>query len=340
MHILICDDSGMARKQMLRALPAQISDNIEFAENGQQAIDKLTSSHFDLLLLDLTMPIMDGYETLNQIQQQNIDCMTIVVSGDIQAQAQQRVMSLGALAFLKKPVDAPALHQLLTQYGLITRPGLEEQQKQTDPRLEAAATNFHRESARDCLREIANIAMGRAADKLSSLLGAFINLPIPRVEVLTKGELAMTLAALADGQHIAVGQGFAGHGLTAEALLSTDLHGRDGLKKLMSSQNQTGDDSGISSVLDASAILTGAFLIGIGDILDLEFSKSQPVFLSSTHYSASDWDERIQNTSDTLTIEIPYHFEKEDFICDLLLLFPGKAGDYILERSSYLIDEV
>lgn len=339
MHILICDDSGMARKQMLRALPSQITDNIEFAEHGQQALEILNGQQVDLLLLDLTMPVMDGYQTLHQIQQQKIDCITIVVSGDIQPEAQQRVMDLGALAFLKKPVDPTELHKLLTRYGLITEQNNTPTQTPSIE-LDAAATNYRPVSPTDCLREIANIAMGQAADKLSRLLGAFINLPIPRVDTLSKGELAMTLAALADGQHVAVCQGFAGHGLTAEALLSTDLAGRDGLQQLMSRKIQIADSSGISSVLDASAILTGAFLTGIGHILDMEFSKSQPVFLSANHYSASDWDARIENVSDTLTIEIPYHFETENFICDLLLLFPGKAGEHILERSSYLIDEV
>ena len=339
MNILICDDSGMARKQMVRALPEHLTDNIQFAEHGQQALDKLTTEHFDLLLLDLTMPVMDGYETLHQVQQRKIDCFTIVVSGDIQPEAKQRVLKLGALAFLQKPVDPDQLQQLLSDYGLISAAALAQISPSSKDQSDTVLTHLSPESPKDCLREVANVAMGQAASKLAQLLGAFINLPIPRVDLLSRGELAMTLAALAGGQHFAVCQGFSGRGLAAEAILSTDQRGRDGLVKLMLNHNANTGDAGIGAVLDAAAILTGAFLTGMGKALDMDFSKSQPVFLSANDYTALDWDTRIQNIDDTLTIEIPYHFEQEDFVCDLLLLFPGKTGDYILERASLLMDD-
>ncbi|NIB39396.1 response regulator [Pseudomaricurvus alkylphenolicus] len=335
MNILICDDSGMARKQMMRALPPQLSSNVQFAEHGQQALDILEASSIDLLLLDLTMPVMDGYETLAQIRDRAIECITIVVSGDIQPEAQQRVLSLGALAFHKKPVDGDQLEKLLTDYGLL-QPA-EAQVAEIEPPPPAVTEAVSQTiSPKECLREVSNVAMGQAADKLARLLNAFINLPIPRVDILSAGELAMTLESLAGGQHLAVSQGFVGRGLAAEALLSTDLKGVAGLQKLMSEHNANTGDSGVGSILDAAAVLTGAFLTGIGEILDLDFSRSQSVILSAANVSNQEWRERVANTEDTLTIEIPYHFEEGDFVCDLLLLFPGKAGDYLLNRASYL----
>ena len=340
MQVLICDDSGMARKQMVRALPAELTENVQFAGNGQEALDILESQGADLLLLDLTMPVMDGYQTLAEMQKRSIECMTIVVSGDIQPEAQQRVTDLGALTFLKKPVNGEELQLVLSDYGIWLPHDSSDVAATIDrPDIEAAATNNSVETPEDCLREVANVAMGQAADKLARLLGTFINLPIPRVAVMDRGELAMTMVALAGGQHIAVSQGFVGRGLSAEALLSTDAQGQEGLQQLMLSHNQQTGDREVGPVLDAAAILTGAFLTGIGKILDMDFSNSQPVLISANRYGVVDWREKISEVDDTLTIEIPYHFEEQDFICDLLILFPGNAGKLILERASYLLGD-
>ena len=100
--LLICDDSNMARKQILRALPEDWPVSVMQACNGQEALELLRQARFDLLLLDLTMPILDGFGVLAAIQAEGIDVKVIVVSGDVQEEAVRRVTELGALAFLKK----------------------------------------------------------------------------------------------------------------------------------------------------------------------------------------------------------------------------------------------
>ena len=62
--VLICDDSGFARKQMARALPAGWDISLSFANNGEEAISAIRKGDADVVFLDLTMPIMDGYETM------------------------------------------------------------------------------------------------------------------------------------------------------------------------------------------------------------------------------------------------------------------------------------
>lgn len=65
--ILICDDSALARKQLSRVIPVSWGANIEFAQHGWDAIHKLEANTFDILFLDLTMPELDGYGTLEEI---------------------------------------------------------------------------------------------------------------------------------------------------------------------------------------------------------------------------------------------------------------------------------
>jgi len=54
-----------------------------------------------MVFLDLTMPEMDGYEVLENIKAQNYKAVVIVISGDIQPDARERVLKLGALELLK-----------------------------------------------------------------------------------------------------------------------------------------------------------------------------------------------------------------------------------------------
>ena len=86
MKIIICDDSNMARKQMVRCLPADWDVSITFAENGLEAINALSQGLGDVLFLDLTMPVMNGYETLAKIREQDLPTLVIVVSGDVQVE--------------------------------------------------------------------------------------------------------------------------------------------------------------------------------------------------------------------------------------------------------------
>ena len=115
--VLICDDSNMARRMVQRSLPCDWDVEIFTAENGQQALDILQQQHIALLFLDLTMPEMDGLEVLQAVKDQGIETYVLVISGDIQPQMRQRVMALGALDFISKPVDSLRIYQILERYG-------------------------------------------------------------------------------------------------------------------------------------------------------------------------------------------------------------------------------
>lgn len=67
-HILICDDSLVARKQMASALPAAWPVQLHFAEDGKQALAFLQHYGADVLFLDLKMPKLDDYGVLNEIK--------------------------------------------------------------------------------------------------------------------------------------------------------------------------------------------------------------------------------------------------------------------------------
>lgn len=117
--VLVVDDSPMARKMLIRALPADWDIQIAQATNGFEALAHYRAGKVDVMFLDLTMPEMDGYQVLETIRREDLNCLVIVVSADIQEAAQKRVRDLGAIAFVRKPVDAEKIGTVLREYGII-----------------------------------------------------------------------------------------------------------------------------------------------------------------------------------------------------------------------------
>ncbi|WP_101757550.1 response regulator [Oceanicoccus sp. KOV_DT_Chl] len=116
--VLICDDSNMARKQVARSLPPGWEVEVTLATNGAEGLEAIRAGKGEMVFLDLTMPEIDGYGVLEAIKAEGLKCMVIVISADIQPEARDRVIGLGALEFIRKPVNAEKLLGVLQQYGL------------------------------------------------------------------------------------------------------------------------------------------------------------------------------------------------------------------------------
>ena len=65
-NVLICDDSAFARKQMARAIPDGWDVQLHFAKDGQEALEMIRAGKGDVMFLDLNMPVMDGWEFLEE----------------------------------------------------------------------------------------------------------------------------------------------------------------------------------------------------------------------------------------------------------------------------------
>jgi CheY-like chemotaxis protein len=93
-NILICDDDRTARFLLKRILVRELDANVTEAPDGLQAIRLLSSSRYDLLILDLRMPVMDGPETLEIVRNTPAwrDLPVIVLSGETDAEVVRRVV--------------------------------------------------------------------------------------------------------------------------------------------------------------------------------------------------------------------------------------------------------
>ena len=118
-NILICDDSALARKVARRNLPDDLANDIFEASNGLDALEVMGLHRVDLVLLDLTMPVLDGVGVLEEIKRRKLEVFVVVVSGDVQPIMKSKVLALGALAFIEKPLKRAPLEAVLKQYGFI-----------------------------------------------------------------------------------------------------------------------------------------------------------------------------------------------------------------------------
>ena len=116
--VLVVDDSPMARKMLIHALPKDWDVELAQAGNGREAMAALHAREVDVMFLDLTMPEMDGFQVLEAIQRDGMKCLVIVVSADIQPIARERVKRLGAIAFVRKPIAAEPIRVVLRDHGV------------------------------------------------------------------------------------------------------------------------------------------------------------------------------------------------------------------------------
>ena len=109
-HVLVVDDDELARMEISRCVEQQ-GYSVSLAEDGAQALELLRSQTFGLVLLDLLMPGVDGFEVLRQMQadEKLRGIPVIVVSGSGGAESVARCIKMGAAGHLSKPVDPELL---------------------------------------------------------------------------------------------------------------------------------------------------------------------------------------------------------------------------------------
>ncbi len=103
LRLLLIDDSLLARMAVKKCISNLDKFDIYEAADGASGLAKYREIHPDITLLDLTMPVMDGFKTLEEIRKIDERAIVIILTADIQKKTTERVMSLGAFMALKKP---------------------------------------------------------------------------------------------------------------------------------------------------------------------------------------------------------------------------------------------
>lgn len=103
-HILVVEDDTNARKLMCAVLKRS-GFEVSSAENGLLALEVMDAQHIDLIVLDIMMPEMDGYELTKELRAANMNLPILMVSAKQEAKDRRMGFRLGTDDFMTKPVD-------------------------------------------------------------------------------------------------------------------------------------------------------------------------------------------------------------------------------------------
>jgi CheY-like chemotaxis protein len=124
-RILVVDDNPDNR-QILRYLLEPTGADIEVAGDGAEALQVLDvaiamDQAFTLILLDMQMPVMDGYETIRAIRNKNLTCRVVAVTAFATTGDREKCLAAGCDDYLTKPVEPAALYATAAKQSLRSR---------------------------------------------------------------------------------------------------------------------------------------------------------------------------------------------------------------------------
>ena len=157
-RVLVVDDYILNRMQLKRSLEQQ-GHTVALAENGQQALEMLEAGSFDLVLLDILMPEVDGFEVLKRLKSDPArrNLPVIVISALDEMENVVRCIGMGAEDFLPKPFDPLLLRARLN--ACLEKKRLRDQEveylQQVAQLTAAAAAVEAGQFTLDCLDEVA-----------------------------------------------------------------------------------------------------------------------------------------------------------------------------------------
>jgi two-component system, sensor histidine kinase len=117
-RILVAEDHPVNRKVM-DALLGKLNCTVTFCENGQEAVDAVASQAFDLVFMDIHMPVMDGLAATRLIRQSGVGPQTlpiIALTADVMNEARENARKAGLNEFLTKPIRLHELEQALGRW--------------------------------------------------------------------------------------------------------------------------------------------------------------------------------------------------------------------------------
>lgn len=125
-HILIADDDKHTR-MLLRAVLESENYTVSTAENGEQALELLDREHIDLVILDVMMPEMDGYEFTRIVRQTDSTLPILMVTAKHLPEDEKKGFLVGTDDYITKPIDEEKL--LLRIKALLRRARIVSEQR-------------------------------------------------------------------------------------------------------------------------------------------------------------------------------------------------------------------
>ncbi|SEA96676.1 PAS domain-containing protein [Marinobacterium iners] len=116
-RVLLVEDNEI-NQEVAKALLQQYGLNVTVATNGVEALELFEQKDFDLIFMDIQMPMMDGYEATRQLRARGCQLPIIALTAAAMAEDQQKAFDAGMNSHLAKPIDTQELQQVLVHWLL------------------------------------------------------------------------------------------------------------------------------------------------------------------------------------------------------------------------------
>lgn len=113
-RVLVTDDTP-ANRQLVGLVLRNAGLVVEEAENGLEALEKATAENFDLLLMDMQMPVMDGFTATKQLRDLGVQVPIYALTANVMQSDRERCEAAGCTGFLTKPIDIDKLLATLAE---------------------------------------------------------------------------------------------------------------------------------------------------------------------------------------------------------------------------------
>jgi PAS domain S-box-containing protein len=156
-RILLAED-GFDNQQVICTILRRAGAAVEIAENGCVAVHKAESEPFDVILMDINMPEMDGYQATETLRERGYRGPILALTANAMSGDDQRCLAAGCNDYLTKPIDRARLIRTVAQYAGRASAGNEQASPSGDEIQPAAGEAIRSEFADD--PEIAAILKG------------------------------------------------------------------------------------------------------------------------------------------------------------------------------------
>lgn len=114
-RVLAVDDQP-ANLYLIKIVLERLGVDVVTAEDGVQAVDKAISEHFDLIIMDIMMPNMDGYETVRLLQTKQVNVPVVAWTSDSTSDSLDKCLEAGFSEYMVKPLDFVLLQEIIAKY--------------------------------------------------------------------------------------------------------------------------------------------------------------------------------------------------------------------------------
>ena len=114
-NILVAEDVP-TNQALVRSLLERMGLQVTIAEDGNQALQKVLAGQFDLILMDMQMPHMDGYEAASEIRKKGITTPVVALTANAMKGDDKKCIEAGCDDYLAKPLDRGELFEMLDKY--------------------------------------------------------------------------------------------------------------------------------------------------------------------------------------------------------------------------------